>query len=139
MSKVISILGMLAYSLVSYGGAFVHANDNNGTNAITHPTGYDGIGDVVIVNVCISPASEDIELIESPLKNIIATMNRLQSKPRNVILGSGNNVPNDQVDWESVMLHEMGHCIGLAHPNLGSQFGLPPGGANATATTDGVS
>lgn len=43
-----------------------------------------------------------------------------------------------QVDFESVLLHEMGHSIGLAHPNAATESGLPSTSHNYTKATDGA-
>ena len=44
---------------------------------------------------------------------------------------------SNQVDYESVALHELGHCVGLAHPNLGAQGNLSGADTNYTNSTAG--
>ena len=84
-------------------------------NTITHPTGYSGKGGELSVSVGIdSPA------MVIPALNAINTWNNLKPIPGNVIK-TNHNVPNDQFDFESVLLHELGHCIGLNHPTLSSE------------------
>ncbi|MGJ8664711.1 MAG: hypothetical protein ACSHWU_13735, partial [Marinicella sp.] len=81
--------------------------------------------------------TDNAELVV-PVLNIIDTWNELASVNSNLTFGGDNNVPFSQFDWESTVLHEVGHCIGLAHPNLGSQTGVSGVNTNYTNSTDGV-
>jgi hypothetical protein len=83
---------------------------------VTHPTGYDGTGGTLDIDVGIDPNSRWAEQMVLPTKNVISTWNGLD--PQNGNLGSGN-LGSGQIDFESVLLHEMGHAIGLGHPNVG--------------------
>jgi len=42
------------------------------------------------------------------------------------------------VDFESMLLHEIGHSLGLGHPNLASESGLLGAKMNGTTSTDGA-
>ncbi|NNE05767.1 MAG: hypothetical protein HKN15_08605 [Xanthomonadales bacterium] len=72
--------------------------------------------------------------MEQSIRNIIAVYNDL-------LPTTGNLRPSQlpgQVDFESVALHELGHCIGKAHVNLASESGLGEPDRNYTKSTDGV-
>ncbi|MFC3193675.1 hypothetical protein ACFODZ_05435 [Marinicella sediminis] len=137
MNKLVMVF-ILVYSGGVSAGSFIFAGEANGVDIIAHPTGYDGVVDVVNVSVCIDPTGDETTLLESPVKNIVTTFNNLRSESGNIISGSANNIPSGALDWESVALHEVGHCLGLAHPNLGSQTGVSGANTNFTASTDGA-
>lgn len=133
---LIFILGAIFCSVSAQAGGFIFAGESNGVNVIAHPTGYTGSGGVANVSVCVDPASTHAAAMEIPVQNIVIVMNELQAVSPNLISGGANNIPSGFVDFESVALHEVGHCIGLAHPNLGSQSGVT--NTNSTNTTNGV-
>ena len=103
-----------------FAGTYIFAGESNGVDVVTHPTSYSGQGGTLTVRVCIDPVSA--------CQNIIST-----SAPRR-----NNNIPGGQVDFESVALHELGHCIGLAHVNAASESGLTGNKQNYTKVTDGI-
>ncbi len=137
MNRLYAIALLSFSSLNALAGAFIFSGDG-GTDIVTHPEGYTGSGGVVTVSVCINPASDDLASLEAPVQNIVATWNALAPTTGNVVLGGSNNVPSGQMDWESVVLHEVGHCLGLAHPNLASESLLPEPTRNHTKTTKGT-
>jgi hypothetical protein len=120
------------------GGAYIFAGETNGTGIITHPQGYTGAGGTLTVNVCISPASPNATEMEIPVQNSIAAYNALQPTTGNIALGGSNNIPDGQLDFESVALHEIGHCLGMAHVNFASESGQTGNNQNYTKSTDGV-
>ncbi|MFW6200707.1 MAG: 3-coathanger stack domain-containing protein [Gemmatimonadota bacterium] len=122
----------------SAAGTFIFSGEAFGIDIVTHPTGYDGTGGTVTVSVCIDPASPNAADMETPVQNIVATFNDLQPTTGNLVSGGDNNVPATSVDFESVALHEVGHCLGMGHPNLASESGLSDPEANATKSTDGA-
>ena len=123
----------------SYGGAFIFAGEVNGIDIITHPQGYTGTGGVVQVNVCIDPTSANANDMALPLQNIIRTFNRQTPEIPNLSLGANNNIPlSSNYDFESVALHEVGHCIGLAHVNAATESGLSGSDREYTKATDGA-
>jgi hypothetical protein len=75
--------------------------------------------------------------MEIPVQNNINIYNRLQPTTGNLVSGGNNNIPSGQIDFESVALHELGHCIGLAHVNAASESGLTGNNKNYTKATDG--
>ncbi len=110
-------------SLSAPAGVFIFAESQTNPNLITHPTGYTGSGGTLEVSVCIASDSESVADMEIPVQNVITVWNALAP-----VLGNTNlndpQLASNQIDYESVLLHELGHCIGLAHPNLASESGL---------------
>lgn len=121
-----------------YAGAFTFADETNGVNIIAHPSGYTGTGGDLEVTVCIDPTSANAAAMETSVQNIVRTFNNLNPTTGNIVSGGANNVPSGNVDFESVALHEVGHCLGLAHPNLASESGLSGSNQNYTRSTRGV-
>ncbi|MEO1367408.1 MAG: matrixin family metalloprotease, partial [Acidobacteriota bacterium] len=117
-------------------GAFLFAGEANGVDVIAHPSNYTGAGGEVEVTLCVDPASPFAADMEIPVQNIAATINAFEFASPNLIFGNANDIPPGQFDFESVALHEVGHCLGLAHPNLGSTSGVT--NTNSTNTTDGA-
>lgn len=132
------IIMMLLVNTQAWSGAFVFAGDSNGLDIIAHPTGYTGSGGELTISVCLDPTGTGNTDLVKPVKNIVRTWNGLQPYNSNLTFGGDNNVPFAQFDWESTVLHEVGHCIGLAHPNLGSQTGVTGDNTNYTNSTDGA-
>lgn len=116
-----------------FAGVFAFAN-TEGADVITHPAGYQGVGGNLIVTVGISPASPHAAEMVVPIQNAVNTWNRLQPTITNL----DSSIPRNQFDFESVALHELGHCLGLAHPNLASESGLAGINKNFTSTIRGA-
>ena len=117
-------------------GAFIGAGAAN-PDVILHPRGYDGTGGELTVSVCLDPASIELPNMEIPMRNVITIWNALQVTTGNLKLGEDSELEPGEVDWESTILHEIGHCIGLAHPNLATESGVPNAQHNYTKTTTG--
>jgi hypothetical protein len=107
----------LSISGAAFAGAFIFAGEGN-EDRVAHPSNYTGTGGVVTVEVCIAPGTPNEAAMVIPVQNIVNTINTYQAVQPNL---TSANVPFGEYDFESVALHEVGHCIGLAHPNLGSQ------------------
>jgi len=122
---------------MAYAGAFIFA-DESSPNRITHPSGYTGIGGVLDVEVCIDATAADAGDMEISIKNIVAQLNGMTAVTPNLFFGAENNIPADAVDFESLVLHELGHCTGLDHPNLGEQDGVSGADTDYTSTGDGA-
>ncbi len=120
-------------------GTYMFASDANGLDIVTHPTGYTGSASnqEVVVKVCINPASANASAMETSVRNVVAVYNAKQATTGNLLFGADNNIPAGAVDFESTVLHEMGHCLGLAHPNAASESGLSGGDTNYTKATKG--
>lgn len=118
-------------------GAFIFAGEANGIDVVAHPTGYVGTGGVVTVRVCQGAGDGNGAALvdwEQSVHNMIAVYNKLQPTTGN-LKGLASSA---SVDWESVALHELGHCIGQAHPNAATESGLPEAQRNYTKATDGA-
>jgi hypothetical protein len=132
------LLVFLGVPAPSLAGAFIFSGESNGVDVITHPIGYDGTGGVISVSVCIDPTSTNAANMVNSVQNAIATWNELVATSPNLLFGANNDVPATQNDFESVVLHELGHCIGLAHPNAATESGLAGNNRNYTKATDGA-
>jgi len=143
------IVGIIVLGVTSncLAGVFIFAGEEKfagsaerwSINTVTHPTGYDGTGGVLTIKVCIDEASIGNTSAEMliPLQNIVKIYNALEVSTGNLIR---DTLPDNAFDFESVALHEVGHCLGLAHPNLGTRSGLDPRNSaqtNLTASTIG--
>ncbi len=128
----------LASSTQVEAGAFVFAGETYGADIITHPSGYTGAGGELSVSVCIDPASTNAAAMVTPVKNIVSVINGFVPRSPNLLFGASNDIPAGQFDFESLTLHEFGHCLSLAHPNQGVKTGVSGADTNATQSTDGV-
>jgi len=121
-----------------WAGAYIFAGDSYGINVVTHPKGYTGTGGNLIVTVGIDPSATKTTELETSIKNNINIWNELLVSTGNLKSGSNNEIASNQLDFESVALHEVGHCLGLAHVNLSSESGLSEPNRNYTKSTTGV-
>ena len=121
-----------------HAGAYIFASEENGIDLIVHPNTYTGVEPVVNVRICINPASPNAAQMEIPVQNNINIFNQLQSTSGNIKSGTNNNIGGSQLDFESVALHEIGHCLGMAHANLASESGFTDNRQNYTRSTDGA-
>ncbi len=130
------LLGLAFWSLAANAGVFEFVDESMGIDAITHPPGYSGRGGELVVTVGISPLSPFAVDMEVPVQNAINTWNQQVPTIGNVRFDEAL-VPQHMFDFESVVLHELGHCIGIGHPNLASESGLDGDDKNFTRTTRG--
>lgn len=128
---------LLAVAATAHGGAFL-LSESIDPDIVAHPTGYTGTGGVLNVTVCVDPTSPFAASMEVPVQSAIATWNGLTPTSPNLVFGGANNVGPSEFDFESAVLHEMGHCIGINHPNLSTESGLSDPQRNYTKTTTGA-
>ena len=117
------------YSWVSF-----FANETRGVDVLTFAPGYTGTGGTLRVTVGIDPTSAHAADMVQAVRNVVATINGLTPTTGNVVAG---NVPGDHLDFESVALHEVGHALGLGHPNLDAASGVPRADRDHTRATKG--
>ena len=87
---------------------------------VTYTIGFLPAGADVDITVGIVPTSPNASDMVIPVKNAIKTWNRLIPKLGNVETA---NVTSGARDFESGVLHELGHALGLSHPNLAGKAG----------------
>lgn len=126
-------------SSTAMAGAFIFSGEDNGVDIITHPSGYTGTGGPLTVNLCIVPGTPNAASMVIPLENIAAKMSAQAGKVGNLSTSDGGDpVPFSEWDFESVALHEVGHCMGLAHVNAATESGLSGEDREYTKATNGV-
>lgn len=95
-------------------GSFVRGS--GAVDRVTHVKGYpttaNPIGGNYVITVCLDPATTPVDA-EQATRNVVAEYNRMQGSTNNVVAG------NNLVDFESMLLHEVGHCVGMDHNTLG--------------------
>ena len=138
ITKVLPLVLSLLMSAQLQAGAYIFSGESYGVDIVTHPNTYTGSGGVVTVRVCIDPGSPNAIDMEYSVQNNIDTYNQLTPTLANVKQGGSNNIPSGFIDFESVALHEIGHCLGMAHINAASESSLTGNNQNYTKATDGV-
>lgn len=118
--------------------AYIFSGESNGIDVVTHPIGYTGTGGPLIVSVGIDPGSANAASMVISTENVIRTFNNLVSTTGNLQFGGATNIPSGEVDFESTLLHELGHSLGLAHVNAATESGLSEPDRNYTKATDGA-
>ncbi|MDA8020476.1 MAG: hypothetical protein MPN21_23810, partial [Thermoanaerobaculia bacterium] len=92
---------------------------NTMPDAVAHAVTYDGTGGPVTVSLCIDPVSPSAGELVAPVEKAIETLNNLVPTTGNYVPpGESTQVPAGHVDAESIILHEILHCIGLHHGDL---------------------
>ncbi len=136
--KIVAIASMLV-SVQANAGSFIFAGDANGLDIITHPSGYNGTGGQLDIEVCIDSNAVDAAAMEVSVINSLRELNRLTPVSPNLFFGGNNDIPSGRIDFQSLTLHELGHCTGLGHPNLGFQEDVITGNnTNLAKTTLGA-
>lgn len=136
--KIVAIASMLVY-VQANAGAFIFAGNNNGLDIITHPSGYNGSGGQLEIEVCIDSSAVDATDMVVPVKNTLRELNQMTAVSPNLFFGDNNDIPSGKIDFQSLALHELGHCTGLGHPNLGYRQAVITGAnTNLTKTTEGA-
>lgn len=95
-------------------GSFIPL-DEAPAGTVIHPTGYRGAGGMLPIRVCLRPDALPASGDARPaIRNAVARFNRSEAMVGNVEVGSDN-----RIDFESMLLHELGHCLGLGHSAIG--------------------
>ena len=137
LALLLAWLLQLSTSSLSWAGTFTFAGDSNGADVVTHPMGYTGTGGTLTVSVCIDSSSPDAANMEIPVRNIVANWNARVPTKGNLVSGAASELSSSEFDFESVALHEVGHCIGLDHTNAATESGLSGKHRNHTRAADG--
>lgn len=122
-----------------WAGAFIFAEDF--PDAVTHPQVYSGMGgSLTDLTVCLDTSVNGslTQQAEPAVIKAVATFNRGRSLAANNFgLNNASDIPSGRYDFESVLLHEIGHCQGLNHVNHASESGLSDPQANGTKSAPG--
>jgi hypothetical protein len=115
--RKVAVVCLLLCAPPALAGAFLtNINIGQQVNAVNHPLLYVGNGGELTVRVCLDPAIADVDARESAVERALATWSAMLPESDNI----ETDVPMGEADFETVILHELGHCLfGLAHPNLG--------------------
>ncbi len=130
-----AMVGLLVGARSASAFVYAFAGEFNGEDLVVHPEGYTGAGGVLNVSVGIDNTSWSALAMQTPVQNVIDTWNNLTPTTANLQPAA---LAFNQVDFESVLLHEMGHALGLGHSNLASESGLSDANQNYTKSTDGL-
>ena len=130
---------------LAYGGSFIFAdgdvfNASTPADIVTHAIGYEPKAasppSSFSIKVCIVPGTTNEAAMAIPVQNIVDRYNLLIPVFPNIRFGDLNDFGN--IDFESVAVHEMGHCNGLGHTNAASESGLPSGEIESTKARAGA-
>jgi hypothetical protein len=144
MKRLLLVSATLWLNAQAHAGAFIFASEANGLDVRTHPTNYSGTGGTLAnLSICLDVSVPSTALVasqaEASIRKAVATYNRLRSIPDNTYaLDDATDITTGMIDFESTLLHEMGHCQGLAHPNHANESGLNEPDRNGTKSTVGV-
>lgn len=107
-------LGLLLCGSATLAGSFVPVAGEP-VDSVLHPAPYTGVGGEYVLSVCLDPAHPPVT--GNPLPALRSALARLNSDDAAL----GNAQPNTPTgpDFESLLLHELGHCIGLGHSAIG--------------------
>ena len=100
-------------------GSFVAVEETE-PDRVAHQNYYGAGGELAPMRVCIDNSVNPAlaAAAEPAVRNVVATYNRFRSLADNTYAeGAATSVPPEQVDFESVLLHEFMHANGLDHPN----------------------
>ena len=114
---------------------YIWAINQNNPDTIMHSSNYNGTGGVLNITVGIDSTSSFASQMEVSVQNVVNTWNGLNPTTNNIQFGV---ISGGEIDFESVLLHEVGHSLGLAHVNLASESGLSGADAKYAKTNKGV-
>lgn len=140
-ARWLSAAGLLVAAGSAHAGAYIFADANN-LDRVAHAQVYSGVGGVrpdltICLDTSVNPALA--AQAEASVIKAVNTFNRQRSIPDNTFAFNANtDIPSGRIDFESTLLHEMGHCQGLAHVNHASESGLGGASINGTKSTVGL-
>lgn len=141
MTRYIAALAVAVAMMVgadrAHGFAYLFTSNSN-PDIVAHPAGYTGAGGQVDISVGIRTDSAFASEMQVAVLNVIDVWNALEPTVNNLFQLENNDVPEDFVDYETILLHEMGHALGLHHPNLGSESGFSGVERNYTRANRGL-
>ena len=147
MKRPLLICGglLIACAPSVWAGAFTTSSGTTRPiTAITHPKNYVGTGGTVTNTVCLRtevlPTGVSAATAEATLIKAVRTWNRQRAVTNNLSRSFTNNdiSVSSQFDYESVLVHEMGHCLGLSHPNLATESGVASADRDYTQAREGA-
>jgi hypothetical protein len=121
--RVITGVALCVATPFSQAGVFLDF-DGQPLTTVVHPSGVTSAGGEIEVTVCLAvpPVSGDAR---QAIRNVVDAYNRDERMTGNIVPHAGGS------DFESALMHELGHCIGMDHIALGpsevgtSDFGNP--------------
>ena len=125
-TRISSAMALVFIPSALWAGAFSFTEDpvfeaQADPDNVVHPIGYNvstGTPSAFSVNVCIVPGSPNASSIATSVQNIVDRFNLLVPVVENIRQSPSFS---SLYDFESVTLHEVGHCLGLNHPNAASE------------------
>lgn len=115
--------------------AFAYIFTQFGADMVTHAKGYNGTGGNITVSVGIDATSAFATQMQISVANVVNTWNGKTATTGNLDVGG---IGFSQVDFESTLLHEVGHSLGLAHVNAATESGLTGNNRNFTKAEVGT-
>lgn len=129
---------LFQFAPIAHAGAYIFAGEQFGPDLVAHPNGWStSTRGELRVRICISPGTPNAGVMTKSVENIVDRFNLGVATVGNVRLGNDNDLNASEIDFESTAIHEVGHCLGLAHPNLASESGQSGEDRNYTKSTDG--
>ena len=124
----------------AHAGAYIAADETD-LDVRSHARNFNGYGgELEPIRVCIDESANAAlaAQAEPAVRKVISTFNRFRSLARNTYAsGAAADVPANQYDFESTLLHEMLHAHGVAHPHHADESGLTGDAYFGTKSADG--
>jgi len=117
--------------------AFTYVTSRQDARRIVHPPGYDGTGGELTVTFGLHPDFAEFEdEVAFSAEHVVAIWTSLLVSENN--LEPSLEIPRlGGTDFFGTLIHEFGHTLGLAHPNLAPTGTMGRGTGKFAATTPG--